>query len=387
MHCCSTLSKIEVTKRKNASLKRTSQKCRRSCCPRCNQIRASKYKSRFIKCFNSPETAKFFKKKYFYFITFTVKHNTFGTRTEVYLEELKSYIKKIRRSKFWKKNFPYSKKNPRTGFAESYEMTLTPNGYHIHCHIMICTDPLVIRFNELTDNLRKSWKKITKDSDGVDFQKVTMTRKEIKKIRAGKPSQKFVKLISEVFKYTVKLGDIHTLDEHDTDKFADWLIKTKSKNMIIAGGFFRGFELFGRQSKWDEPKQEQEDNSSLTYDYFVGRTSHLKFNISTNKHFSKYEREYQLSQVYLSAMTNDFINIANTGQFFDRYLNMCIDPSENRWGKSDIDRLERWVIVCELEQAEKQFYKDMEQPLNQDFINQANMLYLTPKSQQLEFQY
>ena len=37
LHCCSTLSKIEVTKRKNASLKRTSQKCRRSCCPRCNE--------------------------------------------------------------------------------------------------------------------------------------------------------------------------------------------------------------------------------------------------------------------------------------------------------------------------------------------------------------
>lgn len=393
LHRCSTISKLEVTTGNSAAITRTSKKCRRSCCPRCNQIRSGQFRNRFFKCLVDPEIGNLFKKKYFYFITLTVKHNTSGIRTEVYLQELKTYVKRLKRSNLWKKHFPYSKKNPITGFAESYEMKLTPNGYHIHTHIMICTTPIKIKALKLEQHLRDKWKKITKDSTGVKFDMVKIDKTEIEKVRKGQPSGKFNGLVMEVFKYTVKLGDIHKLNSHNTNLFANWLIKTKEKNMIIAGGFFRGLELFGRDSKWDDKTPKEEVENCKSYKYLVGRTSQMYFNHSTLRHYDKSEREQILANIYLTAVPDNFVDISKTGDFFDVYLNLSIDPRENRWGISDVDRMIRWAIRCELEQAEKQFYEDMDQPLDQDFINQANLVYLNPQihpieqTEQLEFQY
>ena len=402
LFCCSTISKIEICNNNSAAISRTSQKCRRSSCSRCNQIRSGQYRSRFYKAFLSSENSHLFKKKYFYFITLTVKHNTKGCRTEVYLQELKTYVKKLKRSKLWKKHFPYSKKNPVTGFAESYEMTLTPNGYHIHSHIMICTNPIRIKARKLEILLRWKWRKITKDSTGVRFDMLKIGKKEIQQIKAGFPSSKFNGLIMEVFKYTVKLGNVHKLNKHNTNLFANWLIETKEKNMIVAGGFFRGMQLFGRDSKWDNDKPEKIGNSP-DFKYLVGRTSQIRFNHNAAKDYPKegytWKNEYTpskseiLETVFLNKVPDDFVDISRTGDFFDLYLNLSIDPTKNRWGKSDIDRTIRWAISCELKQAEKQFYEDMQQPLDQDFINQANLLYLNPnihpveETEQLHFQF
>ena len=52
LSCCSYLSEIEVDKNKDASVFRTSGKCFRQACPRCNQIRASKFKKRFLNAYN-----------------------------------------------------------------------------------------------------------------------------------------------------------------------------------------------------------------------------------------------------------------------------------------------------------------------------------------------
>ena len=387
LHCCSTISTLEITTKNSASIQQSSKKCRRSCCPRCNQIRSGTYRNRFYKCLVSDENKHLFKKKYFYFLTLTLKHNTHGTRSEVYLVQLKTYVKRLKRSNLWKKHFPYSKSNPSTGIAESYEMTITPNGYHIHAHIMLCTYPIKIKALTLEKQLRNKWKKITTDSTGVRFDMVKVDQNTIDKIKKGQPSSKFNGLIMEVFKYTVKLGDIHKLNSHDTDLFANWLIKTKGKNMIIAGGFFRGLQLFGLKSKWDDKTEKPKIEKSGDFKYMVGRTSQINFNVSTRKHYSKEEREQILSDIYLTAVPTSFLDITKTGDYFDRYMNMSINPEENRWGTSDLDRIKTWIMVAELEEAERKFYEDLDQPLDQDFIDQANIMYFNPEYEQLEFQY
>jgi len=387
LSCCSSVSEVQVTTRKNASITRTSSKCRRSVCARCNQIQSSKYRKRFINCFNSPETELLFKKKYFYFITLTLRHNSTNIRNNVYLQELKNYVRDLKRSKLWKTHFPFSASNPISGFAQSYELTLTPNGYHIHSHIMMCTTPLKGRITTIQQNFRDKWKKLTGDSTGVRIDMFKMDQAELEKVKEGKPSSKFTGLISEVFKYTVKLGDVHKLTSKKTELFANWIILTKGKNMIVSGGFFRGLQLFTRKSKWDDDNETEDLGHYQSFDHYIGRTSRIKFNADVRKHYSKEEREQILATIYLKEIPECFISINNCGDFFDKYMNLLINPIENCFGSSDLDKLSRWVSQAEQEQAEKQFYADFDKPLDQEFINQANKLYLTEENNQLEFIY
>jgi hypothetical protein len=389
LSCCSSISEIQVTKRNNASIGKTSKKCKRPFCPRCNQIQSSKYKRRFLKCYNAPENEKIFKGKYFYFITLTLRHNLEGIRTEIYIDELKKHMKEFRRSKLWKKHFPYSQKNPVSGFVQSYELTLGDNGYHIHSHILMCAPPLKDKVLKVEQNFRDKWLSLTGDSTGFRLDMIKIDQEQVEKIRKGHLSKKFNQKLSETFKYTVKLGDIHKLDPIKGEMFAKWIIATKGKNMITSNGFFRQYklQLFTRKSKWDEETTQEETTHTEAWKYYVGKTSQITFNHDKNKHYPKEERQKILDTVFLKSIPSSFIDISDCGEHFDPYLNEILNPNENEYGSSHLDMLPIWAASAKRNKEEdinRKFEQDLSEysahsinddPITQEWINEVHKLY------------
>jgi hypothetical protein len=358
--CCSHLSKVAYYQnedgfhKRNAFIEATSAKCRNKLCARCNSIKSGKYKRRFLKAIIDPTTEHLFKGKYFYFITLGLKHNLKGTRSEVFLDQLKDYVKKLRRSTLWKAFFPYhstkdkySKKfvpdNLKSGYAQSYELTITENGFNIHTHVLMCAPPIKGKVTKIEQLFRDKWHQITGDSSNVRLDLVRVDDKTIEQIKNGELPKKLSGYISEAFKYTVKSGNVRKLNEvfigvdskGDTytksriDLLSEWIIMTKGKKMLTSNGFFKGMQLFStNKSKWDDGKEELEQ---LGYDpqarYFVGRTADLKFNYSTKGTYDTDYRRYVLERIYLTKIPISFKEITQCGDKFDKYLRMSINET------------------------------------------------------------
>ena len=369
--CCSSMAGIEVGKR-GAAVYKTSAKCRRTICPSCNQTRSTKFRNRFIKCFNSPEETNF-KGKYFYFITLTLAHNAVNVRNYIYLDELKGYVTELKRCKLWKKHFPYSKKNPKSGFAQSYELTMGKNGFHIHSHIMMCAPPLQGKVLKIEKEFRDKWKHLTKDSTGFQLDLVKVDAEEIANIKEGRPSPKLSGFISEVLKYTVKVGDIHKMSLYKSELLAQWLIETKGKNMITSGGFFRSLQLFTNKSKWDDKSEKQQIDYLEDKKYFVGRTCDLNFNYRKNKHFTKSRKYNMLATVYLKEAPN-FKEITHCAAEFEKYFNMEIRHEQFKENTQLYDGIERLIEAARVEKEENiylsQFVDKQQEKKKEKFLLQ-----------------
>lgn len=332
LSCCSTMSIVQVHKKQQtASIFKSSHRCKRRLCAICSRIRANKYRTRFINAYQDPDNRQFFEGKYFYFITLSLKHNTQSIRTDVYLDEFKKYMRKLRRSNLWKFYFPYSKDDPQSGFAQSYELTLTDNGYNIHSHILMCCPPFKRRFHHIERDFQEKWQQITGDSKGFRIDKRKISKKDLEDAMAGNDSPKFVKIIAETFKYTVKIGNPNRLkNSTNAERLANWIVKTKGKNLITANGFFKGMQLFGQKSKYDvqPPEQEELSYDTKNYNYFLGKTAQLKFNYSASKTYTTKIRRDLLHFVALTGMSHDFINISKHTKDFDLFMGMTLEDRD-----------------------------------------------------------
>ena len=401
--CCSHLSKIENYTRKDnfhkpsASIVQTSPKCRHKLCSKCNSIKSGKYKRRFLAAYNSPQNKHLFLTKnkegklipkYFYFLTVGLKHNLQGTRSEVFLDELKANMRKLRASKLWKNLFPYhgttDPENPKfihdsqkSGYAQSYELTITENGFNIHSHILMCAPRVRKRADTIQKLLREKWLKITGDSDGFRFDLVGIDETAMQDIKEGKLPKKFSKYISECFKYTVKTGSVKELNQtidiinkkgkketiSKIDLLSEWLIITRGKKMLTSNGFFKGMELFKtNKSKWDLEDEEREGN--LTNDpearYFVGRTADIVYNYSAKHSYKKDTRRWILDNILLTKIPNTFRDITECGEEFDYFFQMSINPTT---GQTFTDFLDNCIVEA------IKLNKVKEAPINQTWID------------------
>jgi len=380
LSCCSHLSKVLVHdgnghSEPNAFIQGTSAKCRKSLCPRCNSIKATKLKKRFFNAYESEECQELFEDKHFYLITLTLKHNTNGTRSEVYLNQLKRYVANLRRSEIWQQYFPYSKNNPASGYAQSYELTLTDNGFHIHSHILMCAPRIQHKIKKVEDAFRLKWFQLTGDSTGfrLDLVKTGNTTKDT----GIKKGIKLEKILGEILKYTVKAGTDKKISDSKSIKFesgkligmdlskidllAEWLICTRGQKMLTSNGFFKGMELFKTgKSKWDFEDEEDEPigNAPRQYRYFVGKTAQLKYNYSLTKGYSKVQRYSVLDDIFIKEIPRNFIEITNCVDEFDKYFKLLVNDSDTK------NFLKSWVTYCENQK--------IEQELTQEFIDKLS---------------
>jgi hypothetical protein len=389
--CCSHLCKIayypkeDNFHRKSAFIDRTSQKCRNKLCARCNSIKSGKYKRRFLKAYVDDETKHLFEGKYFYFITFGLRHDLKGNRSIVFLDQLKEYVKKMRRSELWKGFFPYHSTtnqsspkyvpdNKKSGYAQSYELTITKNGFNIHSHVLMCAPPLRGSVVRIEQQFRDKWLEITGDSTNVRLDLVKVDKETVEQIKQGELPKKFGKYISECFKYTVKSGTTRQLKQTFTgidengkeytksriDLLSEWIIETKGKKMLTSNGFFKGMQLFkANKSKWDDDKAELE---VLPHDpnarYFVGRTADLKFNYSAKFNYDIQYRRYILDRIHVTGIPISFKEITLCGDKFDKYLGMTIDETYEKDLNKWIDQSIKENIAANI-------------PLTQDWINKV----------------
>jgi hypothetical protein len=364
LRCCSSMSVLQE-QNCEARIFKTSDKCRRPLCPICNRIRSTKFVSRFVSAYNSPVGKPLFLNKYFYKIEFTMKHNRKSVRNGVYLDEFKANLKQMQRSKLWKKHFPYSKKDPQSGWANCFEVTITDNGFHIHVHILICAPKFQGRVTKIQQDFRAKWKVITGDSYGCNIDLIKMDSASKKAISEGEKQCNFLSEVMEVFKYTVKVGDVRKLANH-ADDLGKYIIETKGKNMVTAKGFFRGLQLFGCKSIWDDPsdsdskKDIEEDDENR---YLVGRTVDIEFSEKTHKYIHKYERKKVLESVYIRGVMVDeaermidrIYYVMRTNQY-DELPRTFIDVSDCivpflqymrlKVFESDFKKLPEWVMFC-----------------------------------------
>lgn len=350
LRCCSTLAVIEADKDLNAHLFSTGKKCKRTLCANCNRITANKYKSRFLKAYSSPQYRALFANKYFYFLTFTLLHDQ-NTRNYVYFNELKGYITEIRRSTVWKKYFPFKKKNPQSGWVQSYELTITDNGFNIHSHAFMCCPRIKVPLKQIRAELSAKWLKITGDSTGLRFNLLKVSQEDIKEMKKGKMAAGLLKAVSETFKYTVKVGTLNRFSGHKVDLLTDWIIETKGRNMVTSNGFFRPMQLFTCKSHLDEKGPPKEVNPK--HQYFAGRTSQISFNHSTTTDYPKHQRQAILKDIFLKELSPEFINISSVINEFIIYMSLDVTDLEV------LMELENWVCAATMERDRKGFVNSL----------------------------
>lgn len=295
-----------------------SKRCRNKLCPSCSKVRANRMRHRFWDYLESSEGKEWSKDKKSYMITLTLKHDE-STRKGVYLKELKGYITRLIRSKFWKDNF----KN--AGWFTNYEMTYGKNGLHIHSHILIMADTVANKAKTIQNDLSKKWLKLTKDSSIVRFDLCG-------KKRNG--SKSAVAEAMEIFKYTVK-GNSNTKVQYECDYLAEWLIATKGANMITASGHFRGLGITSAVSQGETSHEQKEPKE---YDHvFVGKTKDIRFEKSAKCSYSTRKvKDYSKEPISDVSKLKEV-----TGYEFE-----CRDLFRCGFSDSDIDRhLDRWLMA------------------------------------------
>jgi hypothetical protein len=253
-----------------------SKNCKNPNCGICRRARSAKIAARVESAMTDPKNEGIFGEGEIYFLTLTVKTDEV-TRTHNYLKEFKDYLKKFYRTKWFKKNVK--------GGLTSVENVIT-NKYHIHSHsLILCNDLEDYKADE--QEIKKEWNKITGDSFIVKLLPV------VNDIRGA---------IMEVVKYSTKSPNIKGKYKDFPDLLAKWIIETKGQNFINALGVFRGLELTGNKSKYDEkfPAKffTEQDIGVLT------KTKKLNFNWSAAAHIPKVKKQAFSETVKITHLDN-----------------------------------------------------------------------------------
>lgn len=312
---CSAASIIKQTK-DDVKIERSSKTCKSAHCAICARQKSAKISSRLIDAIRDPKHKDIFKDRYFYFLTLTVKHDE-ETRTGIYMSDFKKEVKKLYRSKFWKTHFPFTKKEPESGWITSYETTISnmKTGYHIHSHILICGPRMKMRAMDFQKEVRNKWQKITSDSFQVKFDLVKLRglKAEIQESEGSGDIQENAvhETVRELIKYGTKAGNFKEWNDEKAEMYGAWVEGTKGANFLNCSGFFRGMGITGNKSdydlKADEMKERDPVDESGESQYFFGPTANIKFNHST-KWRKPEHRKKAMETVHIEKI-EDFYNV------------------------------------------------------------------------------
>ncbi|MEM9887049.1 MAG: protein rep [Bacteroidota bacterium] len=371
---CSSLALVESYDNKNAAIVETSHSCKNPHCAICARNRATKLTNRLLAAIRDPGNKDRFDGKYFYFLTLTVKHDA-NTRQGIYLDEFNGYFNSLVRSSIWKKYFPTTKISesspPLSGWIHNRECTLTPNGYHIHAHILLCAPRLTAKAKDVQAAIRDKWLKITGDSNIVRFDLIRFSKSQLienakanisvnNSADANKNANSATidfGAIREVFKYSVKSGQMKNLADGTPegnakmDNYVEWILKTKGKNFINCSGLFRGLQITGAKSKYDEAVEKPALLDSCNY--AIGKTSDIRFNYSESKEYSKTFRKKLLEKVYVKRLWKSFQDVSDIALDIRQYLQIPKVEADT------MDALERWIAYERKAKAERDSYLDL----------------------------
>lgn len=327
---CSSASVIEKNENGIGTILKKSKTCKNPHCSLCQRNRSGKLVNRFDAALKDPDNKNIFHDKRFYFLTLTVKHDAV-TRNYVYVDEFKSYCKRLFNCKAYNQLFP----KKQSGRMQAVECTIGQNGYHIHAHVLICAPRLKQKVQYAEKTIRAKWLKLTKDSTGV--------RLDLLNIKSTDENIDF-SAIQEVFKYSVKTGNMKDFDEAKANLYCNWILGTKGKNFVNASGLFRGLQLTGAKSRYDvKGKDEPLDSKS---EFYMGKTIDLKFNRSPKRDYSKKKRRDILGEVSLVAAF-DFLEITDVAIEMMEYLQA---------GTADAKLMAQWLELERSAKAEREDY-------------------------------
>jgi len=296
-----------------------SKTCKSPHCAICAKRRSAKLGKRFMKWFQHPVGQEITKGKYWYFMTFTLKHQKKdGTRQHIYLNELKKYMAKFVRQKEFTKYFGKENGVWKGGYINSYEMTMGEDGYHIHCHMLVCGDKLKERFKDYQKKLQKNWMKLTGDSWNIRFDAVRPKVGPDGKVNLETGIQERV---MELFKYSVKMDQLVSSKIVNLKRYAHWITETKGKNFVNASGILRGQELTANKSKWDDLNVDLELYDDI--EYFFVKTIDLRFNHKLEKSYTAVQRKEIFKDIHLDHVEgNNVIDVSEQVEQGLKYLKL-----------------------------------------------------------------
>jgi len=115
--------------------------------------------------------------------------------------------------------------------------------------------------------------------------------------------------VREIFKYTTKTANYDKLDKSSTHLLAAWIQESKGKNFLNACGIFRGLQLTGLKSKYDEEYTPTAINPSSSY--YLDKTSAIIYSHPTYRNYSTADRRQLLSVVYLLALSESAYHVTD----------------------------------------------------------------------------
>lgn len=306
--CCSSLSQLVENVNVDATIEKTSRKCKNRYCLICSRILSNKKVQQFKSKLNNPDHIDYFKKRHFYFLTVTLKHDA-ETRNFNYLNEFRENLTKLFRSVLFKNVFIQSKDKNNYGQMNSIEMTISKNLYHIHSHALICCLPLKSNITEIEKMLSKKWKEITKDSTIIRLDLIKNLKFDDNDDLDNNESEDVFNAISETFKYSVKSESLTNMKFNDVELIADWIIETKGKNFINAYGYFRKLKL--GDTKHEKDENENEEIEIVERNEYLTRTIDIKTNANLNSNYNKNTRKQMLSYFKIIGVDNQAHMIDN----------------------------------------------------------------------------
>ncbi len=339
---CSGVAMVEADTDGNGQIFATSKTCKNPNCCTCARNRASKIVNRLHKAMSDDDNKSLFDGLYAYHLVLTVKHNLNDTRNYVYLDEFKDYQTRLFRSKLMRELMPKG----RFGRISSVECTIGDNGYHIHAHVLLLMPKATKKITDLEADIRAKWLKITGDSHGVRLDLV----------KPDKDGNLSVRTVKEIVKYNVKVGDVRQMSMKETALYADWIEATKGKNFVNVAGVFRGLELTGDKSRYDEKAEPIEFKEDAKY--FMVKTASLKFNHSPNGKQRKVSPSNSFSRKKLREIIKtvqfkeiEGYDVSHISKEMYHYLSLEMSGSVN-W-----DKMVRWIEYESSAKAEADFYK------------------------------
>lgn len=300
---CSQHTILEENQNKELSRFTSSLYCRNKYCFICNNIKSVVYTNRFNNLLEDTNENHYFADKYFYFITLTLKHGH-EVRNYIYLKDLESYKSKLFRRKTWKTHFGTINSKNKNSFISSNEITYTDNGYNIHSHIFAITTPIKLAVKDLQIELQNEWFKITGDSWNVRLDLIKNTT-----------DKSFTKTLQEVFKYNVKINLQNITNKEIIYKLGEWINESHGRKLIKTYGYLRKFNLFSRQSNYDNISSQK----FIDYNnqYYLTKTSKLKLNQNIKITQKIDKKSLDISNIKILKNTNTQINITNE---IDNYI-------------------------------------------------------------------
>lgn len=346
---CSAYSIIKASQ-EGAEVESSSKSCKSPHCAICSRRRSTQISKRVVAAIQDKENEFRFKDKRFYFLTLTLKHDE-KTRTGVYLDELKDYTKKLYRSKLWKDQFPFKKASMQSGWITCMETTISEEtGYHIHAHIMICGPKLKTKATVFENEIRKKWRKVTGDSFIVQFQLLDLKKTADPMASAADKEKEVHGVVAELIKYGTKAGNFKSWNSAKAELYADWVEKTKGANFVTCSGLFRGLELAGAKSRYDEGREEESGVGEWVQDqeasYLMGPTSSIRFNSGTSA-VSPELRKKILESVMLTKASGfqDVTNVVSQIRYLQNY---GFGEEERETVMRLIEEAKEGVIVSEI---------------------------------------